>query len=137
MHRSFIQKLSIKPFSFRKFSLPYRILLLPLAGSILLLPRLEPLAGNVPGVVHLLGRFHPLVGHSLVVLVLLALLFELVRQFKLFRISAATIGLLLCMLSALEDLFLNATEVSKEVVEALWKNKPDLNFRLEQGKFSK
>jgi Leucine-rich repeat (LRR) protein len=38
-------------------------------------------------------------------------------------------------LPVLEDLFLYETKVSKEVVEAIRKNKPGLNVWLERGKF--
>jgi uncharacterized membrane protein len=95
MRSSLIQKLFLRPVSFRKIYLPYRFLLLPLAGAVFLLPRLEPVAGEIPGLVHWLGRFHPLVVHFPVVLVLLALLFELARRFKIIRTSATTIGVLL------------------------------------------
>ncbi len=36
---------------------------------------------------------------------------------------------------ALEDLYLYETGISKEVVEAIRKNKPELNVQLERGKF--
>ncbi|WP_026462971.1 c-type cytochrome domain-containing protein [Adhaeribacter aquaticus] len=95
MRSRIIQKFLVPTVSFQKVYIPYRLLLLPLAGAMLLLPRLKPTHGEVPDLVHWLGRFHPLVVHFPVVLVLMALLFELARKFRIIHISAATIGVVL------------------------------------------
>lgn len=97
MRSSLIQKFLIRPISFQKIVIPYRFLLLPLAVAVLFLPQWKPAEGAVPDFVHWLGRFHPLVVHFPVVLVLLALLFELGKRFKILRTSVTTIGVLLAL----------------------------------------
>ena len=95
MRSRLIQWFLVQPVSFQKIYIPYRFLLLPLAWAVLLLPLLEPAESGVPDFVYWLGRFHPLVVHFPVVLVLLALLFELARRFRIIRTSPTTIGVLL------------------------------------------
>ncbi len=95
MRSSLLRKFFVQPISFRKPTIPYRYLLLPLAGAVLLLPLLEPAAEEVPNWMHWLGRFHPLVVHFPVVLVLLALLFELAQRFRIIATTAVTIGVML------------------------------------------
>jgi uncharacterized membrane protein len=73
----------------------YRLLLLPLAVGVFILPFIPPSTETAPGLVYLLGRFHPLVVHFPVVLVLLALVFEGARKFRLWDSSPVTIGVLL------------------------------------------
>jgi uncharacterized membrane protein/mono/diheme cytochrome c family protein len=128
MRSRLMQKFLVQPVSFQKIYIPYRFLLLPLAGVVLLLPFLKPVEGNVPDFVHWIGRFHPLVVHFPVVLVLLALLFELGHRSKLIRTSTTTIGILLglalagCLLSVGMGYFLYLTgEYTGEVIQAhLW-----------------
>ncbi|QHT71684.1 hypothetical protein GXP67_35965 [Rhodocytophaga rosea] len=97
MRSSLIQKLLIRPVSIRKIDIPYRFLLLPLAVAVLFLPLWKPAEGRVPDFVYWIGRFHPLVVHFPVVLVLLALLFELGRRIKVLRTSVTTIRVLLAL----------------------------------------
>lgn len=73
----------------------YRLLLLPLAVGVLFLPLVPPATDTAPSLVYLLGRFHPLVVHFPVVLVLLALLFEAARKVRLFDVSPLVVGVLL------------------------------------------
>jgi uncharacterized membrane protein len=75
--------------------LNYKFLLLPLAVGVLFLPFIPPTSEQASGLVYLLGRFHPLVVHFPVVLVLLALLFEGARKFRLWDVSPLTVGVLL------------------------------------------
>ncbi len=51
--------------------------------------------------------------------------------------SKVTDGNLLHVLAlpGLEDLYINETGISKEVVEALRQNRPNLNVHLERGKY--
>jgi uncharacterized membrane protein len=75
----------------------YRLLLLPLAVGVIFLPFIPPATETAPALVYLLGRFHPLVVHFPVVLVLLALVFEAARKFRFWDVSPLTVGVLLAM----------------------------------------
>ena len=75
----------------------YRFLLLVLAIAVLFIPQVQPSQETAPDFVYFIGRFHPLFIHFPVVLVFLALIFELLRRFRLINISAATIAIILGM----------------------------------------
>ncbi len=79
----------------KNFIIRYRFLFLILAFGVLLLPSVDPTENTAPGIVFFLGRFHPLVIHFPVVLVLLALIFEILRWFRLLNVSSALVVLVL------------------------------------------
>ncbi len=78
-----------------KRALQFRFVFLLVAVAVLFLPFLQPAEETAPGMVYFLGRFHPLLIHFPVVLVLLALLLELIRRFGLWAVASLTIVFLL------------------------------------------
>lgn len=73
----------------------YRFVFLVVAVAVLFLPFIPSAEDTVSGMVYFLGRFHPLVIHFPVVLVLLVLVLELVRWLRLWMVNAATLAFLL------------------------------------------
>lgn len=80
---------------FRKRALQYRFVFLLMAVPVLFLPFIQPAAGTAPGIVYFMGRFHPLIIHFPVVLVLLVLVLEFVRRLHLWTVASTTIAFLL------------------------------------------
>ncbi|CAN5490617.1 ribonuclease inhibitor [soil metagenome] len=81
--------------TFKRSVVKYRFVLLIIAIAVLFLPLVQPTDGEASNLVYFLGRFHPLIVHFPVVQVFLALLFEILRKFKLINISGAAIGIIL------------------------------------------
>src|SRR5690606_14818141 len=70
----------------------------PILGiAVFLLPLVDPAEQFAPGLVYFIGRFHPLVIHFPVVLVFLALMFEIFRSYFKWDISSRTIGVILVL----------------------------------------
>lgn len=90
-----MQKVHLRSSSFIKNIIQYRFLFLFIAVAVLFLPLLKPSEATAPGFIYFLGRFHPLIVHFPVVLVCITLIFEVVRKFRWWTISPATIGFLL------------------------------------------
>jgi uncharacterized membrane protein len=90
-----MRKISTQSNSFIYIVTQYRFILLFIAVAVLFLPLIKPVSNAAPGFIYFLGRFHPLIIHFPVVLVFLALGFELFRRFRLFHVSPATLGVLL------------------------------------------
>src|SRR5688500_11484760 len=92
MRKVFV-RLSDSLFPFLKKSVVrFRIIFLLLGMGIFFSLLVEPSPEPVPGTVYFLGRFHPLVIHFPVVLVMLALLFEIIRRLRLLKITDAIVG---------------------------------------------
>ena len=83
--------------TFKRSVIKYRFVLLILAVGILFIPQVQPSEEAAPGLVYFIGRFHPLLIHFPVVLVFLALLFELLGKLKVINIPAAAVGMILGM----------------------------------------
>ncbi len=106
----------------------YRYALLVLAVLLPLLPLIPLQNSKVPDTVFFLGRFHPLIVHFPIVLVGLALVFELLQKFQWVTISKVLqgfvlgIGLLGSLAALTMGMFLYATgEYSGDLVYAhLW-----------------
>ncbi len=90
-----MQKVSTHPTPLIHKISQFRFLLLLIAVAVLFLPLIKPVQGAAPGFIYFLGRFHPLIIHFPVVLVFLALAFELFRRFRVLHISPAIIAVLL------------------------------------------
>lgn len=90
-----MQRTNYQDGSFRKIVIQSRSVLLLIAVAVLFLPFIEPAEDSAPALVYFLGRFHPLLIHFPVVLVFLALVFELTRRFRFWNVPSSTIGLLL------------------------------------------
>jgi len=112
----------------RNIFLKFRILFLILAIGILFLPLLKPGEDTPSMVVFFLGRFHPLVVHFPIVLILFALTFEILSILKWIKIPASIPGILLGagLLSCLGSLILGyllyyTQEYSGNIIEEhLW-----------------
>ncbi|WP_304516448.1 c-type cytochrome domain-containing protein [Cecembia rubra] len=92
----------------------FRYLFLLLGGVLLLLPTISP--GEVPSnLIVFLGRLHPLVVHFPIVLIFLALFFELITKANILKVPSNIIGILLglgilsCLGSLLFGFFLYYT----------------------------
>jgi uncharacterized membrane protein len=108
--------------------LKFRILFLLLAIGILFLPLLKPGEDTPSMIVFFLGRFHPLVVHFPIVLILFALIFEILTKLKLIKTPVSISGILLVtgFLSCLGALILGyllyyTQEYSGNIIEEhLW-----------------
>lgn len=83
--------------TFKRSAIRYRFALIFLAIAVLFLTQVQPAQEEAPRLLFFIGRFHPLLIHFPVVLVFLALLFEVLRRIKLIHISATALGLILGM----------------------------------------
>ncbi len=75
--------------------LQYRFLLIGVAVLVLLLPQISPTQETAPDIIYFIGRFHPLIIHFPVVLVLLTLVLEIIRRWRLWPVSQTTLAFLL------------------------------------------
>lgn len=112
----------------KNICLKYRFVFLFLAIGFLFLPLLDPQKDSPSAIVFFLGRFHPLIIHFPIVLILLVLVFEIFKKFNILEVSEKVIGLLLgaslisCLISiGLGFLLYSTGEYTGEIVQQhLW-----------------
>lgn len=75
----------------------YRIVFILFPASLFVLLFAVPVSDNAPDTVNFLGRFHPLVVHFPIALVILMLMLELFGRFRLSAIGGRTISLVLLL----------------------------------------
>lgn len=82
-------------FALRQGLFKYKVVFLFIAVFVLVLPFIEPADETAPEIVFFFGRFHPLIIHFPVVLILLSLIFEAINRSGISKISSSVIGLIL------------------------------------------
>ncbi|WP_373493864.1 c-type cytochrome domain-containing protein [Aquiflexum sp.] len=79
----------------KSISIKYRFVFLVIATSVLFLPLIKPFETVNSDTVYFLGRFHPLIIHFPIVLILLVLIFEVLAKTKILLVPKFLIGLIL------------------------------------------
>lgn len=105
-----------------------RFVFLFLAVAVLFVPLIGTPKDPTSEMVIFLGRFHPLIIHFPIVLVLLVLIFEILKKYKILTVSKSVVGILLgagllsCLVSfALGFLLYSTGEYSGDIVQQhLW-----------------
>lgn len=106
----------------------YRFVFLFLAIAVLFLPLFGPQEESPSEFIFFLGRFHPLIIHFPIVLILLVLIFEVFKKYNILKVPKNVIGLLLgaglisCLVSlGLGFLLYSTGEYSGDIVQQhLW-----------------
>lgn len=109
-------------------SIKYRFVFLVIAVAVLFLPLIRPNEGPVPELVYFFGRFHPLIIHFPIVLVLLILILEVLGKINILKVPKFLLGLIFgaslisCLISLILGFLLYLTgEFTGEIVrQHLW-----------------
>ncbi|WP_373521986.1 c-type cytochrome domain-containing protein [Aquiflexum sp.] len=112
----------------KAISIEFRFVLLGIALGVLFLPLIKPFEIVTSESVYFLGRFHPLIIHFPIVLILLVLIFEVLTKTNILKIPNFLIGIILgtslisCLISMILGFLLYLTgEYTGEIVrQHLW-----------------
>ncbi len=112
----------------KNICLKYRFVFLFLAIAVIFFPLIGPQEGANSELIFFLGRFHPLIIHFPIVLIILVMIFEVFKKFNILEVPKNVIGLVLgaglisCLVSlGLGFLLYSTGEYSGEIVQQhLW-----------------
>lgn len=79
----------------KKIVLKYRFVFLFISVAVYFLLTVQPTHDVASGLIYFVGRFHPLLTHFPIALVILSLILELINQFQILKISPSILGFIL------------------------------------------